>query len=185
MDTWINTDTLDAPERIARAIEGCLTEISKEYSEIVFLCIGSDRVTGDCLGPLIGQMLQSQLKTEGNIYGTLTSTVHACNLKKVLAELNDQHPHALVIAVDASFGSKKHLGYASIADGALFPGAGVHKKLPPVGDLHISGIVCTAASKRYLALQTARLSSVIALSDRITQGILLAIPALQMSCSIC
>ena len=28
---------------------------------IVFLCIGSDRATGDCLGPIIGEQLSSVL----------------------------------------------------------------------------------------------------------------------------
>ena len=43
--------------------------------------------------------------------------------------------------MDASLGQKKHLGYVTIADGALYPGAAVQKELPPVGDIHITGIV--------------------------------------------
>ena len=77
----------------------------------------------------------------------------------------------LVIAVDASLGQKKHLGYVTIADGALYPGAAVQKELPPVGDIHITGIVNIAGVLEQLTLQTTRLSTVISLADTITQGI--------------
>lgn len=182
MDTFIDTGLPDAPELIADAIRKSLRKIDKKYKEIVFLCIGSDRMTGDCLGPLTGQLLRARLSSESLIYGTLNSTVHACNLGKTMTRIQILHPDALVLAVDASLGSKKHLGCAAIASGALFPGAGVHKKLPPVGDLHVTGIVNTSDFQDYLALQTTRLAMVIALSDVIAQGILLAVPALFASC---
>ena len=45
----------------------------------VYLCIGSDRVTGDSLGPLVGTLL---LKVQPTlpVIGTLTDPVHALNL---------------------------------------------------------------------------------------------------------
>ena len=62
-----------------------------------------------------------------------------------------------MIAIDASLGQKKHLGYVTIGNGALYPGAGVQKNLPPVGDIHITGIVNTAGlmGASYLADYTA------------------------------
>jgi len=82
------------------------------------------------------------------------------------------HPSALVIAIDASLGEKRHLGYVSIGNGSLYPGAAVQKDLPPVGDIYITGIVNIAGILEYLTLQTTRLSTVITLADTITQGIL-------------
>ena len=79
---------------------------------------------------------------------------------------------ALVIAIDASLGEKRHLGYVSIGNGSLYPGAAVQKDLPPVGDIYITGIVNIAGILEYLTLQTTRLSTVITLADTITQGIL-------------
>ena len=66
---------------------------------------------------------------------------------------------------------KKAPGYVTIADGALYPGAAVQKELPPVGDIHITGIVNIAGVLEQLTLQTTRLSTVISLADTITQGI--------------
>ena len=82
-----------------------------------------------------------------------------------------------MIAIDASLGQKKHLGYVTIGDGALYPGAAVQKELPPVGDIHVTGIVNTAGLLEQLTLQTTRLSTVIHLADKITQGILAMIPS--------
>jgi putative sporulation protein YyaC len=112
------------------------------------------------------------------VYGTLKEPVHACNLAETLSRIEKKHPSALILAVDASLGNKKHLGYAAIANGALIPGAAVSKNLPPVGDIHITGVVNTSGCQEYLMLQTTRLANVLALSDNIAQGILLAMPAI-------
>ena len=101
----------------------------------MFLCIGSDRVTGDCLGPYIGHLLHPHETGHIFVYGTLSCPVHALNLEKTSSLITRLHPHALVIAIDASLGQKKHLGYVTIGNGALYPGAGVQKNLPPVGDI--------------------------------------------------
>ena len=74
--------------------------------------------------------------------------------------------------IDASLGDEKHLGYVTIGNGSLYPGAAVQKDLPPVGDIYITGIVNIAGILEYLTLQTTRLSTVITLADTITQGIL-------------
>ena len=51
MPFYINTQNQDSSREIARVLEKCIQRHKKDWSEIVFLCIGSDRVTGDCLGP--------------------------------------------------------------------------------------------------------------------------------------
>ena len=45
-----------------------------------FLCIGSDRITGDSLGPLIGHRLTAYRGLGFYVYGTLDDPVHALNL---------------------------------------------------------------------------------------------------------
>ena len=82
-----------------------------------------------------------------------------------------------MIAIDASLGQKKHLGYVTIGNGALYPGAGVQKNLPPVGDIHITGIVNIAGMLEHLTLQTTRLSTVVSLADAIAGGILRILPS--------
>lgn len=171
---YVDSQKSSSAEEIAFFLNKCILQYPGRWSELVFLCIGSDRVTGDCLGPYIGHQLLEHLNTDTHgvyVYGTLKSPVHALNLSRISRQIKILHPEGLVIAVDASLGQKKHLGYVTIADGALYPGAAVQKELPPVGDIHITGIVNIAGVLEQLTLQTTRLSTVISLADTITQGI--------------
>lgn len=141
---------------------------------IVILCIGSDRSTGDSLGPLIGYKLSKQCPPGIAIYGTLTEPVHAVNLEMVLAEIESLFINPFIIAIDAALGSRDHVGYITLGTGPLKPGLGVNKDLPCAGDLHITGIVNFSGMLDSLLLQTTRLSTVMELADVITNAILQA-----------
>ena len=97
--------------------------------EIVVLCIGSDRSTGDSLGPLIGYKLEKYHMADVSIYGTLQSPVHAANLAEKLDEIYSMHANPFILAIDASLGTKDHIGYITLGNGPLRPGLGVNKDL--------------------------------------------------------
>lgn len=141
----------------------------------VILCIGTDRVTGDSLGPLVGTFLKAyEKKNHLPVYGTLENPVHALNLNDVAKQIKKKHPHNPIIAVDASLGTKKHLGYITLGQGSLQPGAGVQKKLASVGDIFITGIINTAVPEAQMALQNTRLATVADMACCIAHGILYA-----------
>ena len=110
------------------------------------------------------------------MYGTLEDPVHALNLAEALDEIKRKHPRALIVAVDASLGSKKHLGFISVGTGSIRPGAGVKKELPDIGDVFITGIVNLSGSFEHLLLSTTRLSLIVSMADAITAGILQIFP---------
>lgn len=138
----------------------------------VVVCIGTDRVIGDCLGPMVGALLEKTAGGQLPVYGTLRSTVHALNLPSVSTEINKRHPGQPVIAVDASLGSCETVGSVLVRCGCLHPGAGVSKRLPAVGDIAITGIVGCETCHPYLDLQTVRLSSVAEMAERTAACIL-------------
>lgn len=141
----------------------------------VILCIGTDRVTGDSLGPLTGSFLTAYGGHRYlSIYGTLESPVHALNLQEVSRQIKKKHPRRLILAVDASLGTKKHLGYLTLGKGSLKPGAGVNKDLISIGDFFLTGIISADTPAAHLALQNARLSAVTHMACCIAQGILYA-----------
>ncbi|WP_082220458.1 spore protease YyaC [Domibacillus robiginosus] len=108
--------------------------------DVVFLCIGSDRFIVDCLGPLVGTMLQEN-KGLYHVYGTLKNPVHALNLKSTLKEINKQFQNPFLVAIDACVSERNHVGEIFIKKGPLFPGRAMNKKLDEVGDCHIKAIV--------------------------------------------
>lgn len=138
---------------------------------VIMLCIGSDRSTGDALGPLIGSKLCRYRLPRFYVYGTLEEPVHAVNLMDTLREIEEKYPSGFIIAADACLGRLDNVGKIQIGLGALKPGAGVKKELPPVGDLHITGIVNVGGFMEHIVLQSTRLSMVMKLADLISQGV--------------
>ena len=82
-----------------------------------------------------------------------------------------RHSNAFVIAIDASLGKDKHVGYVTLGEGSLKPGIGVDKELPQVGDICITGIVNVTGYLNHMLLQTTRLDTVMQLADFICIGL--------------
>ena len=172
---YINTAKGNASLFLGSYLTTLLQERSdKNHLPPVFLCIGSDRVTGDSLGPIIGSRLSSLLPEYFSIYGTLERPVHALNLSDTLHSIYKNHPDRLLIAVDASLGTQKHQGYVTVAHGSLSPGAGVNKTLESAGDISITGIVNINNRFSHLMLQTTRISIVMMLAECISKVICLS-----------
>ena len=138
---------------------------------VVFLCIGTDRSTGDSLGPLIGYKLRDMKTFSAAVFGTLERPVHAMNLEEYARVIKNCYHDCLVVAVDASVGNREHVGYLTLGKGALRPGLGVSKELGAVGDIFITGIVGGCSSYDPLMLQSVRLSVVMRMADCISRSI--------------
>lgn len=189
--------------KFCRALQNKLTRIASDRP-LIFLCIGSDRATGDSLGPLVGQRLAAGLaysKYNGKInvkqessrnifyrtgrtpycnkkavvYGTLRQTVHAGNLTNTLADIHNRYDNPYIIAIDASLGVPEHIGYVTLGNGSLRPGIGVSHDLPEAGDMHITGIVNHSTQNNHFTLQTTKLLTVMELAVFIADGILEAL----------
>jgi len=143
-----------------------------DIKQPVFLCIGTDRMTGDCLGPLVGYKLQKHLPNHNHIFGTLEQPVHALNLNYALTKIQLRFSDPYIIVIDAALGLPGHIGNITLSSGALVPGEGINKKLPPVGDLAITGIVNSCHGNTNLLLQNTRLHLVNELADFIYTGLI-------------
>ena len=144
-------------------------------ARITVVCIGTDRSTGDALGPLVGARLAKRAGKDVRVLGTLDEPVHAANLHEVLRELydNPSAPPGTVIAVDACLGKSESVGCISVKPGPLYPGTGVNKHLPPVGRFHVVGIVNVGGFMEYFVLQNTRLSLVMRMARVIADGLTL------------
>lgn len=176
MTYYFNSDDSLCAFALGRKLSTLIQDHPKAAQPVVLLCIGTDRSTGDSLGPLIGYKLSRHRLHNITIYGTLDKPVHAVNLEETLQQIKKKHPGALTIAVDASLGVKSHIGYVTLGMGSLKPGAGVNKTaLPEAGDIFITGIVNFSGMLDNLLLQSTRLSTVMHLADCISFGILNAL----------
>ncbi|TCS80808.1 spore protease YyaC [Tepidibacillus fermentans] len=141
------------------------------YDHWVVVCIGTDRSTGDALGPLVGSKLKLMEPSHYTVLGTLEEPVHALNLENTIHFIEEQYPYSGILAVDACLGQLGSVGSIQVVDGPLKPGAGVQKNLPEIGHFHISGVVNIGGFMEYFVLQNTRLHVVMKMADMIANSI--------------
>ncbi|MDQ0974280.1 putative sporulation protein YyaC [Neobacillus niacini] len=170
------TNTGRIPHDDFQAVENLTMELIKflpraSQRPIVFVCIGTDRSTGDSLGPLVGSLLEEKDISSFHVYGTLDEPIHAVNLGDRLKEIAVKHQDPYIIGIDACLGRMKNVGVIQVGNGPVKPGAGVNKELPAVGDIHITGIVNVSGFMEFFVLQNTRLNLVMKMAKTIANGI--------------
>ena len=176
-NNYIDSSSPFALSKFSSLVLNYLSDNSIEGRDIILFCIGTDRSTGDSLGPLVGHKLQPLIKSYKNVYlmGTLEDPIHAKNLEENLDKIKNKYNNPFIIAIDSSLGRLERVGHLSIKNSPLRPGAGVNKSLPPVGDISITGIVNIGGMMEVMVLQNTRLSLVMNLADIISKGIYLSL----------
>ncbi len=165
----VNHEDLHASTKLAKHVLSLMPTVSSR--PIVIVCIGTDRSTGDSLGPLIGTFLEEKGISPIHVYGTLANPVHAVNLADKLKEIQDTHFNPFIIGIDACLGRMKSVGHIQVGTGPVKPGAGVNKDLPEVGDIHITGIVNVSGFMEFFVLQNTRLNLVLNMAKTIANGL--------------
>ena len=168
----VHIDDPLAISNLNQLIQYQIKNITSIINELLIVCIGTDRSTGDALGPLVGSKLEKfNLNKKIKVYGTLENPIHATNLKKNITKIKQHFDDPLILAIDAGLGNNKSVGNISVKPGPLQPGSGVNKKLPALGDFHITGLVNVGGYMEYFVLQSTRLSVVIKMSEIITYAL--------------
>jgi putative sporulation protein YyaC len=166
----INTSHPHAMIDIAQIFRTHVLEARAIGKDIILLCIGTDRSTGDSLGPLTGTKFRI-LNDYPHIFGTLDDPVHATNLPGTIEQIQQQFASPFIVAIDACLGRMENIGCVTIGRGSLKPGAAVNKDLPPVGDIYMTGIVNVGGFMEHLVLQSTRLNLVMRMADTIAHGL--------------
>lgn len=151
-----------------------LETIPFHHENLVFCCIGTDRSTGDALGPLVGDFLENYRTFPYKVVGTLENPLHALNLQENIDQLNQSTPTPFVVAIDACLGVDAKVGEIILQSGPLLPGKAVKKELPPIGDLSIKGIVNVGGFMEMLVLSNTRLHLTYTMSQKIGRALVLA-----------
>lgn len=138
--------------------------------EPVFVCVGSDLVVGDCLGPLIGTMLKN-MRLPYNVYGTLSFPITAKGINAVGRYLDKAHKGSFVVAIDASVGHYKDIGKIVVSSDGLKPGLGVNKKLDNLGNASIAAVVAEKTSTNAKLFSMTRLNLIYNMATAIAEGI--------------
>lgn len=145
-----------------------------EISKLVFLCIGTNRVIGDCFGPLVGYKLKNFFRGNNNIeiFGDIQNVLCFQNIYDIQEKL--QKENSFVIAIDAALSSKNNIGKILVSKEKLAIGNSLNKKNICLGDISIKGIVAKDLKKpihNFRILQNTSLGLVMDMADCVSQGI--------------
>ncbi|MFD1066604.1 spore protease YyaC [Oceanobacillus locisalsi] len=144
--------------------------------------IGTDRSTGDALGPLAGTYLEEMRPRNMHIFGTVHQPVHAVNLQESLSSIYERYEKPYLIAIDACLGKSSSVGSIIAENKPLKPGLALNKQLPQVGDINLTGVVNVSGFMEHTVLQNTRLSLVMDMALEIA-NVLKQIDT-QLTCSL-
>lgn len=147
----------------------------KEYSEVIFLCAGTDRITGDCFGPLVGSKLAKLLKDYNysniNVYGSLQQNLSYENINEILKDVNDK---CIIIVIDAALSKEENIGRIFVSNNKTILGKSLGKDKIEIGDISIKSVVAKdhkIAKYNFKALQNISLNGVMTLANIVSEGI--------------
>ncbi len=131
--TWTATNSQQLAEHMAKQIDNI----------DVVVCVGTDKVVCDSLGPMVGSMLNNNMIKPIYVYGLQSSCLTALNVAQCYHDIRKLHSTSTILAVDAGVGDTDQLGKVQISNHGILPGLATNRQLPCIGDVGIVGIVAT------------------------------------------
>ena len=137
----------------------------------VYLCLGTDKLVFDSLGPIVGSLLKADDRCDGYVYGTIAEPVTALQVEKAIEFIRRFHVGAEVIVIDSAIGKKEEVGKIKTFDKGLRPALGIDRQMAPVGDKSIMGIITTKDNVKQPSACNVKLSQVYDMAKRIVNVI--------------
>ena len=122
----------------------------------VYMCIGTEKVFSDSLGPRVGTLLNENLEKDVFVYGLRDQNITAENLLYSYNFIKALHPASKIVVIDAAVGTIDQIGKVQICRGGIAPGAATNKNLPSVGDVGIIGIVAEKGMGDFYTLNSSK-----------------------------
>ncbi len=154
----------------------CKSTVNQKYTSIVFLCIGTDRITGDSFGPLVGYNLKNLYSNNKivKIVGDLENTVQSNNIEEKYNQIMNTYKKPFIISVDSALSSQDNIGKIIVEEGGIELGSGLNKSNMVIGDMSIKGIVARNTNNsrcNFAMLQNTHLNLIVNMVEVVAIGI--------------
>lgn len=151
-------------------------KVKQNFSGIVILCIGTNKLIGDSLGPIVGQKLTDRLRNYKNItiYGNMKETLNFRNAKQVLEQVITTWDNPFIIGIDSALGKAELINEIVVGTGKIQLGNALGKNLKYPTHIHIKGVVGINRNSRQenmKVLESIQDRDIHKISENITQGV--------------
>lgn len=170
-------ENIDIKEKFIKDFSYIINKVKKqkEYTELTFLCVGTDRITGDCFGPLVGSKLIEKLKqcnySNVNVYGSLEQNLSYENINNIIKNINNK---SIIIVIDAALSKKENIGKIFVSNTKTVLGKSLEREKIKIGDISIKSVVakdCKIPKYNFKTLQNISLNVVNTLANITSEGI--------------
>ena len=149
----------------------------KNCSQITFICVGTDRITGDAFGPIVGTKLKKLFEKDNffniNVYGSLDKNITYNNIEDYYNKVINTND-TITIVIDSALSIKENIGRIFVTNNKTILGKGLNKNKIAIGDISIKTVVAKESTKiinNFKMLQNVSLNTVIRLADIVSEGI--------------
>ena len=103
--------------------------------KLLFLCIGSEKISGDCIGPIVGTLLKEKYRIPYPVLGTEDNSVNGANIRAYRDNIKKYFPDYKIIAVDSAVGDDKDLWTLKIREGGVRAGGALNPSVEYYGNV--------------------------------------------------
>ena len=153
-------------------------DLKREFTEIIFLCVGSNKIIGDMIGPIVGEELNKQInkntKKEIVVFGNMKNTLNLKNAEETIVNVKKSYTNPFIITVDTALGKEENLKKIYITQGEIEIGKAVSRGIKYESHLNIKGVVgkySMIVEKNINTLKNVEPEAIFYLSSIISNGI--------------
>lgn len=163
--------------RFVKELEKYTSMINKKnnYSNIAILCIGTENLAGDSLGPLVGNELKCIENEFVKVYGCINENVDFLNAKTIIEEIYLKYKSPYIITIDAALSNREHIGKIYLSDGYIKIGNALQKSICFYSNINIKCVVGEYSrfdnKKNILSLNNVRKEEIYKMAEIISYGI--------------
>ena len=146
----------------------------ENYSNLIFLCIGTNKVIGDSVGPIVGNELKSMENNFVQIYGTMDNTLNFINAREIIKELYYNFDNPFLVTIDAALSEIKKRGDIVVSEGYIKIGKALQKSICFYSNINIKCVVGKSyleKEKNVKELKSVKIEETMEIANVVSSGI--------------
>lgn len=146
----------------------------ESFSNIVFVCIGTKKLIGDSIGPVIGENLKKFENEFIHVYGTMQNNVNFINGKEIIEEIYRKYKEPYLITIDAALSNTNKRGDIVLGSGYMKIGKALNKSVCFFSNINIKCVIGNyhkSKEENLRELRSVRVSEIYRASRIVTEGV--------------